>query len=108
MTTTEVGPYTKSDARLIADGRSAPARRYRRYVKELTDDHGGSLAVGQRLLIERTAMLLVRLHYLDNRVLQDTEFTQHDNNQYIAWQNAVRRNLVALEGGRRSILEEFV
>ncbi|GAO01096.1 hypothetical protein Gxy13693_119_004 [Komagataeibacter xylinus NBRC 13693] len=65
-----VGPYTKSDARLIADGRSAPARRYRRYVKELTDDHGGVLVVGQRLLIERTAMLLTRLYYLDNLVLR--------------------------------------
>lgn len=108
MTTDVVGPYTKSDARLIADGRSAPARKYRRYVKELTDDHGGVLVVGQRLLIERTAMLLTRLHYLDNLVLRDAEFTQHDNNQYIAWQNAVRRNLVALEGGRRSFLDGFV
>ncbi|GAN68645.1 MULTISPECIES: hypothetical protein [Acetobacter] len=100
----ELGPFTKSDSRLIADGRSAPARRYRKYIKALKQDFGENLQPTQQLLVERTAMMLTRLHYLDNRILMDDEFGQHDNNQYIAWQNAVRRNLAELEATRKSVL----
>lgn len=105
MSAKKLGPYTKSDERLIADGRSAPARRYRKFMKMLKQDFGEHLQPSQQLLVERTAMMLTRLHYLDNRILMDDEFGQLDNNQYIAWQNAVRRNLAELEATRKSVLE---
>jgi len=76
-------------------------------MKMLKQDFGETLQPSQLLLVERTAMMLTRLYYLDNRILMDDEFGQLDNNQYIAWQNAVRRNLAELEATRKSVLEYF-
>lgn len=94
-----VGPYTKDDARLIADKRSAPARRYRQLVKSLSEDPHLThpLTPAQTLLIQRTAMLVTRMDFLDKKIIANKEFTEHDNNQYLAWNNAVRRNLDRLE-----------
>ena len=87
-----IGPYG-SLARL--DGRSREAVFIRKVRKDLLAHVGVPPTVVQRLLIERATILSLRLAQIDERILTDG-LTLHDNNQAIAWQNALTRVLVAL------------
>lgn len=76
------GPHSRADKRLVADRRLAPARRARRHIEDLTEHIGGHPTATQRLLIERTAMVLVRLSYLDEKILSGMDLTDYDNRTY--------------------------
>jgi hypothetical protein len=51
------------------------------------------------MLIERAAVLTLRLAKLDDKIVNETgPLTLHDTNYVIAWQNALTRCLKALGG----------
>jgi hypothetical protein len=56
---------------------------------------GGNPTIVQKMLIDRAAILSLRLAMADARIIDD-RLTQFDNCQLIAWQNALTRTLVAL------------
>src|SRR5262249_49763616 len=78
------------------DGRTREAALMRRVRAELTAHVGGEPTVTQRLLIERAAILSLRVAQLDARILTGELLTQHDNQHGLAWNNALRRTVVAL------------
>jgi hypothetical protein len=57
----------------------------------------GKPTVVQRMLIERAAVLILRLAKLDDKIINESgPLTLHDTNYVIAWQNALTRVLIAL------------
>jgi hypothetical protein len=63
---------------------------------DLTAHVGGNPSYTQKLLIDRAAVLSLRLAKLDAKIVADDGLTLHDNNHAIAWSNALTRVLVAL------------
>jgi hypothetical protein len=63
---------------------------------ELIRHVGGSPSFTQRLLIERAVILSLRVAQIDKRILAGEALTTHDSNYALAWNNSLRRTLVAL------------
>jgi hypothetical protein len=68
----------------------------RRVRDDLTAHCGGRPSITQRLLIERAVVLSLRVAQIDARILTDEPLTTHDVNYALAWNNSLRRTLVAL------------
>jgi hypothetical protein len=64
--------------------------------KDLTSHCGGNPSVTQRLLIDRAAILTLKVAQIDRRILTGESLTLHDSNYALAWNNALRRTLTAL------------
>jgi hypothetical protein len=78
------------------DGRTVEAHLLHQIRQDLYEHIGGSPTVTQRLLIERAAILSLRLAQLDQRIVADQHFTILDNNQYLAWIGSLSRLLQAI------------
>jgi len=68
----------------------------RRVREELTAHVGGSPNVTQRMMIERCVMLAFQVALIDRRIIAGETLGLHDSNRAIAWNNSLRRTLVAL------------
>ena len=68
----------------------------RRVRAELTAHVGGHPSAIQRALIERAVMLSLQVAQIDAKMLAGGPLTVHDSNYALAWNNALRRTLVAL------------
>jgi hypothetical protein len=98
------GPYSKlytsrasSKFGLIkVDGRTKEAALLQRVRKELSEHVGPNPTYIQNYLIDRAAILSLRLAQIDQRIIDETPLTILDNSQTVAWQNALTRVLVAL------------
>jgi hypothetical protein len=79
------------------DGRTREARLLRSMRRALIDQLGGEIKLTpqQRTLIERAAMLQLRVASLDQRIFAGT-LTGYDHKSYIAFCNALRLTMVAL------------
>jgi hypothetical protein len=64
--------------------------------QDLLEHVGGTPSVPQRMLIERAAVLTLRLAMMDEKILKDPNLRECDSNHAIAWTNALTRTLVAL------------
>jgi hypothetical protein len=79
------------------DGRSKEGKLLRATRKALFDHLGGEdrITAPQRALIERCAMLQLRISMLDDRLVNGG-FTEFDAKEYLAWSNSLTRTMVAL------------
>jgi hypothetical protein len=92
-----IGAYSRPFSLAKADGRTREAWLMERVRQELTRHIGGNPNVVQRMLIERSPILTLRLAKLDDKIINETgPLTLHDTNYVIAWQNSLTRCLVAL------------
>lgn len=78
------------------DQRSSDGRFLKRLRADLARHVGGSPSTTQRLLIDRAAMLSLRLAKLDEKMVLGEGLTDHDTGVYLAWSNALARTLKAL------------
>ena len=79
------------------DGRTREAWFMARIKRDLTAHIGGKPTTVQRMMIDRAAVLMLRLAKLDDKIINETgPLTLHDTNYVIAWQNSLTRCLVAL------------
>src|SRR5205823_2217501 len=92
----QVGPYSRPHMLAKLDGRTREAALLRSVREELTAYVGGRPNPLQRALIERAAVLSLRVAQIDAKILGGEELGRHDNNQALAWNNALRRTLVEL------------
>jgi hypothetical protein len=92
----KLGPYSCLYKLAKLDGRTREAALVRRVREELLAHVGQRPTITQRLLIDRAAILSLRLAQIDRRIFADETLTILDNNQTVAWQNALTRVLVAL------------
>jgi hypothetical protein len=91
-----VGPYSRSGAVALLDGRSREAQYMRQVRSDLIKHVGGSPSAVQRQLIERAVRLSLQLELMDERLMHHESFTAHDHNAYLAWSNALTRTLARL------------
>jgi hypothetical protein len=69
----------------------------RRVRRQLTEHVGGKPSVVERMLIERAAVLCLRLAKIGEKIINESgPLTLCDTNFVIAWQNALTKVLKAL------------
>jgi hypothetical protein len=90
-----IGVYSRAPVLRKLDKRTREAGYMAWVERDLTEHCGGNPTVVQRMLIDRAAILSLRLAMADARIIAD-RLTQLDNLQLIAWQNALTRTLTAL------------
>jgi hypothetical protein len=95
----QIGPYCGPSTLAKLDGRTREAALMRQVRAELTAHCGGHPNAVQRQLIERAVVLSLRVAQLDAKILAGEALTLHDSNFALAWNNALRRTLVALGAG---------
>lgn len=88
-----IGPHSRPHKLQVIDGRSAEARRMKAIRAELVEHVGGNPSTAQRLLIDRVAMLLLRMELMDREALAGSPMTDIDQRAYLGWNNAVSRAL---------------
>jgi hypothetical protein len=91
----KIGPYSKEGVLARIDKRCREALFLRRMTEELIEHVGGNPSAAQRALIERAAMLSLRLAMLDQRVITDT-MSSEVAGEYLAWSNSLTRTMCAL------------
>lgn len=79
------------------DGRSCEARLLRQVREQLTAQCGGNPSPAMVALIERAAMLTLRLREIDNRALAEGGLSTADSRQYISFTAALARLLRSFE-----------
>jgi hypothetical protein len=94
--TRAIGPYCRPLALAKLDGRTREAALMRRVRAELTAHCGGNPSFPQAVLIERAAVLALRIAQIEAKMLAGEPLTLHDNDHAIAWHNAYRRTLSAI------------
>jgi hypothetical protein len=72
--------------------------------RELLAHVGPNPTITQKYLIDRAAILSLRLAQIDKRIIEEKTLTILDNSQIVAWQNALTRVLVALGVNKASPL----
>lgn len=91
-----LGVYSCSRSLLRLDRRSREYRLIRQVRQDLVEHVGGKPNAAQRMLIERAAILSLRVAMLDQKIVDGAILTTMDNHQYLAWANALRRTIAAL------------
>src|SRR5271166_3087322 len=91
-----IGPSSRPITLAKLDGRTREAALMRKVRAELTTHVGPNPSVTQRFLIERAVVLSLRCAQIDQKILAGEVLTLHDSNFALAWNNALRRTLVAL------------
>src|SRR6185437_12063736 len=88
--------YSRPNILAKLDGRTREAQLMRKVRADLTAHVGGKPNIAQRLLIERAAVLALRVAQIDERIIAGEVLTAHDNDHAIAWHNCYRRTVQAL------------
>lgn len=99
----KLGPYSRAYVDrtgwfgIKLDGRTKEAAFVRKLRNELlaflnTDEP----SIIQKMLVDRASILMLRLSQIDNAIIEGKIQTTLDQNQTIAWHNALTRTLVAL------------
>jgi len=91
-----VGPYSKPHTLAKLDGRRKEAKLMQQARNELTAHIGGAPTILQKRLIERAAVLALRLALIDARS-PDGQMTEKTAREYLCWNNAYTRLLMALD-----------
>ncbi len=91
--TRSIGPYSRPAALAKWDGRTKEARILRETREALTEHVGGAPSAVQRRLIERAAVLTLRVAQLDAKAADAGAMTEHDTRTYLAWSNTLTRTL---------------
>jgi hypothetical protein len=93
----EIGPYSRPITLAKLDGRKREALLMRGVREKLLAHLGRPPTFPERLLIERAAVLTLRLAQIEVKIIAGGDaLTLHDNNHAIAWHNALRRTLAAI------------
>ena len=90
-----IGPYSRPHRLAKLDGRTREAKMLREIRAELAVHGGGKPSVTERMLIDRCAMLTLRLAQMDEKIAGGV-LTDIDSRSYVAWSNGLARSLQAL------------
>jgi hypothetical protein len=90
----KLGAYSKEIVLARPDGRSREARLLQQMRRALIEHLGGEarLSAPQRAMVERAAMLQLRVAVLDGKILDGT-FSEYDAKTYLAFSNSLARTL---------------
>ena len=85
-----IGPYSRPDSLAKISGRTREGRIVRGVRADLTAHLGGKPSATQRVLIERAAMLTLRIALMDAKA-SDGRLSEKDGREYLAWTNTLTR-----------------
>lgn len=88
-----IGPHSRPDKLAVVDGRRAEAKLMKAIRAELAQHVGGTPSATQRMLIERCAMLSLRIQLMDRIALKEGAMTEKSAREYLCWTNALSRLL---------------
>jgi hypothetical protein len=88
-----IGPHSRPGRLAIIDGRSAEAQAMKRIRDDLARHVGGNPSVTQKMLIERCAVLTLRIQLMDRQQLRDSVLTERNAREYLCWTNSLSRLL---------------
>ena len=91
-TAARIGPNSRASSLAKVDGRTREAHLLRQVRSELTAHVGGKPSATQRMLIERAAVLALRVGMLDRKIMDDG-MAEHASRTYLAWSNSLTRTL---------------
>ena len=89
----QLGPYSTPDSIAKLDGRTREARRLKQIRAELVQHLGGSPSPTQKIMIDRSAILLLRLEIMDREALGGAVMSDHDQRAFLGWSNSLARML---------------
>lgn len=87
-----VRPHSRPGKLAMIDGRRAEAKRMKEIRDDLAEHLGGKPSAAQRLLIDRIAVLLLRMELFDKESLAG-DMSERNHRYYCAWHNAASRSL---------------
>jgi hypothetical protein len=96
------GPYSRRLEAGIAsliDGNTAEGNFARQLEVELISHVGGTPTITQRLLIDRTVSIMLKIERFEAKI-DSGEWTAHDSRTYGGLNNALRLMLRALDAGK--------
>jgi hypothetical protein len=88
-----VRPHSKPSALRKVDQRTREAAHLRRVKAELREHVGGKPSITQSMLIDRCAMLSLRVHQLDAAMAAGEAISDFAARSYLAWSNSLVRTL---------------
>jgi len=88
-----LSPHSRPGKLAVIDGRRAEARRLKEIRAELAGHVGKDVSITQKMMIERIAMIMLRIELMDGRALKKGDMTERDAREYLAWNNTVTRML---------------
>ena len=88
-----IGPHSRPGKLAVIDGRRAEARRMKEVRQELVAHVGGKPSATQRMMIDRVAVMMLRMELLDKEAMNGTPMADHDQRAYLGWANSVSRML---------------
>ena len=107
-----IKPHSHPGKLSIIDGRSAEGRRLSVIRSSLAEHVGGNPSVAQSLLIDRIAILCLRMELMDKRALQAGAITDRSAREYLGWNNSVSRMIrqLGLKGAadKQPSLSEYI
>jgi hypothetical protein len=65
----------------------------KRVRDDLAEHLGGNVSATQRMIINRIAMLQLRVELMDRNALRGGDQTERDQRQYLAWCNTISKLL---------------
>jgi len=91
-----LGPYSPTPRLLKIDQRTTMGYMVKHLRSNLIKHCGGKASVVQIALIEIACTLSLRVAMLNQKMVAGDNFTEIDNNCYLAWTNALTRTLSRL------------
>ena len=85
-----IGPYSRPDSLAKISGRTREGRIVRGVRADLIAHVGGRPSATQRVLIERAAMLTLRIACMDAKQTNGV-LSEKDGREYLAWTNTLTR-----------------
>ena len=92
----QIGPYSRLHTLAKLDRRTRQSRLMETTRAELTEHVGGKPSVTQRALIDRAAVLALRLAMMDAQTGPDGAMSEKNAREYLCWHNAYVRTLASL------------
>lgn len=84
------GPYSRPESLAKINGSTREARILKGVRADLTAHVGGKPSATQRVLIDRAAMLTLRIAMMDAKS-GDGTLSERDSREYLAWTNTLTR-----------------
>ena len=91
-----VGPLSQPDRIINADQRSREGRALQNAIDDLTDHCGGAPNAAEKMLIQSTAIIWLRIAMMAGNLTRDVDPSPSMQTVFLNWNNALRKNLQTL------------
>lgn len=91
-----IRPYSRATGLAKVNRSTREGQALEHFMAELSEHVGGKPTVAEQMLIEEAAMIKLRLALMAPQMITAKSMSTARHNEYLAWQNTLRRHLSAL------------